>query len=546
MKMPETIYLLLLKTTEGGLSGWTAVLASHALKGLIIFAAATVANTLLRGASASARHLIWAAAFTAVLLIPATERVVPAWAFEPGEVVQFGNSDAQQSGPVATVTTAGNGVWPLWILFAWAAGALFVIGRFASGLWRVSRITDSAEPLNGQTVCRIRQHAGIRDGIRVLRSPRVSMPMTWGALHPVILLPESASSWPEDRLRMVLFHEFVHVARHDWLVHAISQLTCSLHWFNPLVWFGASRLTEERERACDDGVLRLGEKGGDYAGHLLELVKSLNGNYGVSEGVAMAQSHLEGRIRAMLNPRLRRGEPGRAGFTLTSIAMLLLLVPLASLRAPAQSGTNLLTGTVRDASGGVVPEAAVLAINVDTGKRELINTSQAGDYSFKGLPAGTYTVQVRKPGFALLEHPAVAVPAGAEVRLDFVLNIGKINETVKVTAPRPAGAQRTQTGAPTRIRVGGHVQAAKLISKVNPIYPATLKQQGIEGTVLLRTVISTGGVPLEIELLNTSAHPEFVAASTDAIRQWRYEPTLLNGNPVEVITEVTVNFTLSE
>jgi TonB family protein len=373
------------------------------------------------------------------------------------------------------------------------------------------------------------------------------MPKTWGAFQPVIQLPEAASSWPEDRLRMDLTHEFVHVGRRDWLIHAISQLTCSLHWFNPLVWFGASRLTEDRERACDDGVLRLGEKGGDYAGHLLEMVKSLNGNYGdVSEGVAMAQSHLEGRIRAMLDPRLRRGEPGRAGFTLTSIAVLLLLVPLASLRAPAQSGPNQLTGTVRDPSGGVVPDAAVLAIHADTGKRELVNTSDAGDFSLKGLPAGNYTVQVRKPGFALLEQPNVAVPAGAEVRLDLVLNIGKISETLKVTAPRPAGTQQAQTTAPTRIRVGGHVQAAKLITKVNPIYPASLKQQGIQGTVLLRTVISTAGVPLEIELLNTSAEPEFVAASIDAIRQWRYDPTLLNGVPVEVITEITVNFTLSE
>jgi TonB family protein len=277
------------------------------------------------------------------------------------------------------------------------------------------------------------------------------------------------------------------------------------------------------------------------------MVKSLNGNYGdVSEGVAMAQSHLEGRIRAMLNPRLRRGEPGRAGFTLTSIAMLLLLVPLASLRAPAQSGINQLSGTVRDASGGTVPGAAVLAIHVDSGKRELVNTSDTGDFSFKVLPAGTYTVQVRKPGFALLEHPDIAVTPGAAARLDLILNIGTINETVKVTAPRPVGMQPAQTGAPTRIRVGGNVQAAKLITRVNPIYPATLKQQGIEGTVLLRTVISTAGVPLEIELLNTSAHPEFVAVSTDAVRQWRYEPTLLNGNPVEVITNITINFTLSE
>ena len=545
--MPDSIYLLLLETAESGPGGWAAFMASHAAKALVILAVAAATNMMLRKASASARHLVWAVAFTAVLLIPLAERVVPSWAFEPGAIQQLGESDAALSGAAGTVAFPKHSLWPLWILSVWMLGAAFVAARFVSGLWRVSRITRSAEPFETQIVQRLRNQIAMFQPVRVLRSPRVSMPMTWGALHPVILLPEAASSWPEDRLRMVLSHEFVHVGRRDWVFHAVSQLTCALHWFNPLVWFGASRLTEERERACDDGVLRLGEKGGDYAGHLLEMVKSLNGNYGdVSEGVAMAQSHLEGRIRAMLDPRLRRGEPGRAGFTLTSIAMLLLLVPLASLRAPAQDGMNHLTGTVRDPSGGVVPDAALLAIHTDTGKRELINTSESGDFSLRGLPAGTYTVQVRKPGFAILERQNIAIPAGAEVRLDLVLNIGTIIETLKVTAPRPAGTQQAQTAVPTRIRVGGNVQAAKLITQVNPIYPATLKQQGIEGTVLLRTVISTAGVPLEIELLNTSSHPEFVAASTDAIRQWRYDPTLLNGNPVEVITAITINFTLSE
>ena len=94
-----------------------------------------------------------------------------------------------------------------------------------------------------------------------------------------------------------------------------------------------------------------------------------------------------------------------------------------------------------------------------------------------------------------------------------------------------------------RIRVGGQVQTAKLINKVQPLYPALAKQARIQGTVRLQAVIAKDGSVVELQVL--SGHPLLQQAALDAVRQWRYQPTLLNLEPVEVVTTIDVIFTLS-
>ncbi|MGD0359420.1 MAG: TonB family protein [Bryobacteraceae bacterium] len=95
-----------------------------------------------------------------------------------------------------------------------------------------------------------------------------------------------------------------------------------------------------------------------------------------------------------------------------------------------------------------------------------------------------------------------------------------------------------------KIRVGGNVQQAKLVTKVSPIYPAEAKAQGLEGLVRLEAILGKDGAVEHLEVL--SGDPILAAAAIDAVRQWHYQTTLLNGDPVEVVTEVMVNFTLAK
>lgn len=95
-----------------------------------------------------------------------------------------------------------------------------------------------------------------------------------------------------------------------------------------------------------------------------------------------------------------------------------------------------------------------------------------------------------------------------------------------------------------RIRVGGNVQAANLIRKVTPQYPPLAKQARVQGTVKFQAIIGKDGTIQNLQLL--TGHPLLVPAATDAVKQWLYKPTLLNGEPVEVVTQIDVNFTLSQ
>lgn len=97
---------------------------------------------------------------------------------------------------------------------------------------------------------------------------------------------------------------------------------------------------------------------------------------------------------------------------------------------------------------------------------------------------------------------------------------------------------------PVRIRVGGHVEAARLIYGPAPEYPTLARMARIQGTVHLEAVIGKDGSIQGLKLL--SGHPLLVKAAVDAVQRWRYQPTLLNGEPVEVITDIDVNFTLGD
>ena len=96
---------------------------------------------------------------------------------------------------------------------------------------------------------------------------------------------------------------------------------------------------------------------------------------------------------------------------------------------------------------------------------------------------------------------------------------------------------------PHRINVGGNRQALNLVSKVIPVYPAEAKQARIQGMVSLQALIGKDGHVVELEMI--SGHPLLVPPSVEAVKQWVYKPTLLNGNPVEVITQIDVNYTLA-
>jgi periplasmic protein TonB len=112
------------------------------------------------------------------------------------------------------------------------------------------------------------------------------------------------------------------------------------------------------------------------------------------------------------------------------------------------------------------------------------------------------------------------------------------------SAGLPPPPPRVEAKPLQRIRVGGNVQAANLIRKVTPQYPPLAKQARVQGTVRFQAIIGKDGTIQNLQLI--TGHPLLVPAATEAVKQWLYKPTLLNGEPVEVVTQIDVNFTLSQ
>jgi protein TonB len=108
-----------------------------------------------------------------------------------------------------------------------------------------------------------------------------------------------------------------------------------------------------------------------------------------------------------------------------------------------------------------------------------------------------------------------------------------------VSEPKPVAKPAVKTGP---VRVGGTVQEAKLIHQVKPAYPPLARQVRIQGTVRLQAVIAKDGTIQNLQL--STGHPLLVPSAMEAVRQWRYSPTTLNGEVVEVLTQIDVNFTL--
>ncbi len=332
---------------------WFSFLTGAAVKGTGVLAAAWLAAMLLRGRSAAVRHLAWTAAFTAILVLPFLSAALPALhmpvegAALPSVVVAFVESAAPaEAGAARSATPAGAATilhqtawrrdFKTWLMLLWAAGAFISLGRTLlayAAAWRTRR---SAMPFPGGGLHGALTHAlGIRQPVDVLQIEAGSMPMTFGLRRAAILMPADALLWSAERRRVVLLHELAHVRRGEAVTHLLARTAMSLYWWNPLAWTAWREFLKERERAADDLVLNAGARASDYAGHLLEVARSMQTRPVVAWAAACVarRSQLEGRLLAILNSGVDRSAPSRATMWAAALLAAAMILPLAAVRA---------------------------------------------------------------------------------------------------------------------------------------------------------------------------------------------------------------------
>jgi beta-lactamase regulating signal transducer with metallopeptidase domain len=190
---------------------------------------------------------------------------------------------------LAAVGSLGTAAFALWFVCGWLSSAR---------LSRRAKAAPVAWQLEVNALChRLRIDREVRLGL--IDEPM--SPIATGLLRPAVLLPRASAAWSDERRRAVLLHELAHIKRGDCGVQLVAQIACAIYWFHPLVWMAAGKLRSERERACDDHVLRCGARPSSYASHLLDIASELRPSLAPSAALAMARpSELEGRLLAVL------------------------------------------------------------------------------------------------------------------------------------------------------------------------------------------------------------------------------------------------------
>ena len=500
--------------------------------------------------------------------------------------------------------SALNGLpWVALLLAVWVFGAVLTCAPLAASLLRLTRLTARCTPVRDgrwrEMTDQLSHDLGLQRHVEVLQSTDRSLLVTCGVLRPRIILPTGAGEWSDDRKRVVLAHELAHVRRHDGATQLVAEALRVIHWFNPLVSLSCRRLRQESEYACDDAVLSGGVEPTEYATHLLEVARHVSG-HNRAWALAPAIAHpstLERRIVAMLHQRNREPLTRRASAAVIA-ASLTIAIPItaAGIAAPearpvtvpgapgetagassperlagvttaargAAAGQNTqgtISGSVLDQTGGALPGVQVALIDREAGLQYDVVTDGSGRFALRDVPAARYELVARLPGFAAVSNVLTLTSGGTIQRL-ITLPLGTVQETITVVCgptPRASGAApilgmlarsflpvlSAQEPATAPIRVGGSVRAPRKLTDAVPTCPATTVPAA-DTWVRLSGRVGVDGFVNDMKLIpgNPGAEPpmEFVDSALDAVRQWTFTPTLLNGRPVDVNILVQVLF----
>lgn len=486
------------------------------LKAALIVAIAAGVTRLLRSqnASASSLHLVWTLAMAALLALPVLGVALPGWGLDVPSVLTV----SQPAPPVveATISRTGGGASQPPALHESASRfgvieaflALYLLGvavcliRILISNWRVAVIVRRSFEVRDHAwlalVREVAQSMGVRQPIPLVQSAETQVPMTWGSRWPVILLPEDAHDWPSERRRAVLLHELAHVVRFDCLVQWLTTIICALYWIHPAVWYAASRLRRERERACDDHVLNAGMSARAYAAELFDVARAHDGTrFAAAAALAMAdRSELEGRLLALMDGVRSRAVPSRRGIIAALLGTAAVTIPLACLQPRSDRG------------------ASPLALTAAAGQ----------PVALKGR-----------------KMTATANPTFGCVGADCAFT------NVEFNATRVANSAPTAAIAASDSACQGFNQTYFVFQVDQPaefIFDSTVSEapsSGRSGGLALQFVVDQRGKPVEgsLKILRSTNEAE-IARARNAFAQWRFTPALHQGCPVRQLVHVRV------
>jgi len=569
-----------------------------------VVAVASVVSLVVRIDAASVRYHYWRALLVLCALLPWLQRrQAETPAFDVMNTVTFPAAAVWSSSAVVSPVPSGI-PWLQIAVWTVIGGIGLRLCRMSIGLIRLRRLrrSGSVAPPNVEHDD-LQWALGTRAEIRYVSE---GQPVTCGAWRPVVLLPESLLAHPPEIQRAVLVHELLHVQRRDWLWVMGEEMLRAAFWFHPGIWWLVSRVRLAREEVVDElTVLATGQRRA-YLEALLAfadaapLVPSaafgrrthlfrrmmliskeavMSSKRVVVSGVVLALAVIAGSWYAVkafpmsqapgvVQPAAQTGaasEPGpleRAAKPITPENPIPRRTYSVTPQNPGGADAGIVMVSLRITINGLGRVAEVRVMPQGSGRMTF--STGGPDGRGRGAVLGGVVGGPAPPSEAFVKAAADAVrqwlydpPADAPTSFDVTFQFSPGAEArllshggpmaARFSPPPPPPPPAPGTGiavarAQSAIRVGGNIRPPAKVKNVPPEYPEIAKTAGVQGVVIIEALIGKEGRVEEAHVLRSI--PLLDQAAVDAVTQWEFTPTLLNGQPVPVIMTMTVQFTL--
>jgi beta-lactamase regulating signal transducer with metallopeptidase domain len=425
-----------------------------------------------------------------------------------------------------------------WMAACWLLGVALLLLKTIGGIIQVQSLKRKAaahcETQGIDTFRPLAARARV-NGIRVLESKLVSTPTVAGWLKPVVLLPKGVlDKIDRPMLDALVAHEFAHVRRHDGVMNLFQTVIEDLLFFHPAMWWVSNSVRAEREACCDDAAVAI-------CGDALVYVRALSQAEQFRSSIpviALSSSPLLLRIRRLTEMRISKMN------SVTAFCIALLAVSFIITTAAAS--ISLAKIPPQDPKSNISANTQNAAFREDKKIAEPVSSTQPHQEGKYSLLCGIVGVKVDEATGKAVPFPPPQPAKDENDRLGgcFLFD---------VSTP---GAHKM---------VPGELQASKLTYKVDPIYPESAIKGHVGIRVMLNINLSEEGLVKDTQVIKSQTVPpdrdsngRWVGgvsagvikgindAAINAVKQWKYSPTLLNGKAIPVKTTVVITFTFNK
>ncbi len=562
-----------------------ANMAAHWVQSGLLAAAAIIAMRLMRLHEPRARLAALQLTVIAIIALPIAQpmrveepapRMVAATQTNFFDAVVYEDAGSAVPGAATWLTPARAA------LVIAVAGIVMRLAWLFYGIITLARFSRAASDIPSPSAATDIE-AALQISPRYVRQTGSRGPWTFGCLRPTVALPADFDALAPEFQRAVICHELLHIKRRDIACAFVEELAIATLWFHPWMWLVRARIRVTREQVVDSRVVAMLDNRDDYVRCLVDLSgHDLAPHFSQAGAGMLRPRELRTRVDAIFQEvhmsRLRVAVAafGFVAVTITTGFVAVAAMPLRAVLPPTPdvaSGMNRIlpsqpqraaqaptaTAAPRKQVNRVYPEYPQDAL--EAGIKGVvvvdITVNAAGDVSTAGVVSGPQALRASafKAALAMKYTPGPSVTA-MQITFEYVLTGTtwgvKIGEALPNIGLRPiprnadavAPAPTTNPDATGAYRIGNGLMPPKKMKDVPPAYPAAAQEARVQGVVIMEARVDEQGNVSDVRVLRSI--PLLDEAAVDAVKQWQYTPTLMNGVAVPIMMTVTVSFTLRD